>query len=154
VRIARGDERVGGARGWASRDVDESGLCDGDLVGVLNVSFWGAKCGGAVDASHSNSLRAVSMPTYRNSSIFSIHSPPTSFPFPHPRTSQGMMLRVDQLQKKRLLMRIMLEASLKNRIASDQYRRVTEHLEVLEEDTGDRDGNGGGREFKGRKRDL
>ncbi len=65
-----------------------------------------------------------------------------------------MMLRVDQLQKKRLLMRIMLEASLKNRIASDQYRRVTEHLEVLEEDTGDRDGNGGGREFKGRKRDL
>ena len=72
-----------------------------------------------------------------------------------------MMLRVDQLQKKRLLMRIMLEATLKNRLASDQQRRIVGHLEALELETGNRGGGGfggggagGKREFKGRKRDL
>ena len=39
---------------------------------------------------------------------------------------QGMALRVDMLQKKRLLLMILLEAQLKNRVKLDEWRRAVD----------------------------
>ena len=47
---------------------------------------------------------------------------------------QGMMLRVDQLQKKRLLMLILMEASIKNQVGQELYRRQLEYDEDWDEE--------------------
>jgi hypothetical protein len=52
---------------------------------------------------------------------------------------QGMMLRVDMIQKKRLLMMILLEAQLKNRIKVDHLRRRVQVEEEGDTNTDKRD---------------
>ena len=51
-----------------------------------------------------------------------------------PLIRQGMMLRVDQLQKKRLLMLILLEATMKNEVAAELKRREENYDEEFDED--------------------
>lgn len=74
-----------------------------------------------------------------------VHEPSVMYPIPCNDASgasfnlllgslQGMMLRVDQLQKKRLLMLILMEASIKNQVGQELYRRQLDPEEDWDEE--------------------
>jgi ribosomal protein S2 len=74
-----------------------------------------------------------------------VHQPTVLYPIPCNDASgasfnlllgamQGMMLRVDQLQKKRLLMMILMEATMKNQVAQELQRRKEAFDEDWDED--------------------